>query len=741
MVERRLCNAAKTGDITSASGWLRRLSKHLAKEGKSRSSFTTRSLNEAARTGNEEVAELLIKFGFNLEQRWNGQTPLLTAAANSHEGMVELLVKHKANINAQDAKEGNTALHYASEKALTLTSMPVLLRNRAAVNIRNRLSWTPLMLAATKYSPAVVKLLLHYRANPSLRDPKGFNALHLAATMGLEKIMIELLAQKMDIDDQEAPAYNTALHCATRSNRPLIVKLLLERGANVNVQQKGGHHITPVHLACSLGNCKVLEVLLRWNPNLGLRDIQKRTPLDVASQAKHKDALELLLKAGANPNNEETNGPCTFWQMMSLKNLDLAQVLLDHGADIDRRGRKGETVLHYVAGLNEETQMQFMLDNHADIEATDSTGMTPLMVAAVYKCNISLGMLLDNGANVHAKLRAYGITALHMAVRSDSIDAVSMLLAFGADPLARTLDGHLPVNESYHTGNTEIRGLLTQAMSAARKHFSIEEQSEKRDHRPAATQSFDPRFNSRPEPDLRDQEYHAKFPTPSRPSPSQFGPLTPIPAPFQARNWEPQSDSNMPVQMSSTYYGPISQTPKSPNERELGPLYGERLTINTPPYLDPPSSPVPGNATDLNFQSRYGGGAGWRTPVQITRALRPEEQLLPPPPPTPPPSLPKILLQDTEQYSGSRSGISSIGSSPKPLAEPPSSPHPHPPSQGHGASSGAKTRDLPKDEKSPMPWNCFTYKEYDETRQKYPAPWQCLSFQEYDEKRRRYLAS
>lgn len=443
----------------------------LSREGKSPRSFRTKALNEAARTGHEEVAELLIKFGCNLEIKVNGKTPLLTAADNSHEGMVDLLVKHKAKLNAQDSKEGDTALHIVTYKGLNSVTES-LLHSRADPNIRNRQNMTPLMIAVNEHSPNITKSLLNFKANALLQSRSGATAMNMAASWGFVEYVEQLLDHGIGIDEQSPPLYHTALHSAARANQPEVAQLLLERGANLNLQQGGAYHANALHFAVSRRHRKVTEVLLKWKPDLEIRSTIDVTALHVAVQEQQHDITEMLLKNGADPNARRRKWFTALSMSLSSGDLDIAQLLIDYGADTELPDQKGATLMHYIAGKNDEKYMQFMLDNNANVNARDLAGMTPLMVAADGQYLVSLGMLLEHGAQTELRGPGRGWTALHMAAYSGLVESVSLLLAFGADPEAKADSGdrEIPFTVVRKRRQGEAAKLLSEASAPYRDH-------------------------------------------------------------------------------------------------------------------------------------------------------------------------------------------------------------------------------------------------------------------------------
>jgi ankyrin repeat protein len=77
-----------------------------------------------------------------------------------------------------------------------------------------------------------------------------------------------------------------------------------------------------------------------------------------------------------------------------------------------------------------------------------------------------LGALLKDGAAVHARDSA-GRTPLHLAAARDNATVVEMLLAYGANPLAKAVADLTPLHEAAWCGNRETATLLASAVVKA----------------------------------------------------------------------------------------------------------------------------------------------------------------------------------------------------------------------------------------------------------------------------------
>ncbi|OLY82257.1 Ankyrin repeat domain-containing protein 54 [Smittium mucronatum] len=80
---------------------------------------------------------------------------------------------------------------------------------------------------------------------------------------------------------------------------PEEISQLVESGANFNASDE--HSRTALHVACSLGNIKAVEMLLGYGCDPNSVDIVGNTPLNIAAIAGHTEIVLLLLQFGADP--------------------------------------------------------------------------------------------------------------------------------------------------------------------------------------------------------------------------------------------------------------------------------------------------------------------------------------------------------------------------------------------------------------------------------------------------------
>lgn len=222
-------------------------------------------LRRAAIMNQLAEAEALVKQSPTMVQSHDDlrRTPLHLACAQAGLPLVELLLKHGADVNATDFAD-HTPLHGAA-LAGNVDIINALLAMKADPNQRNRQLATPLFLAAMRGALPAIDVLLRGGAELQAVDNLGETALHRAASRGLVE----------------------------------AIKLLLDRGADVNVRDRQGH--SALHQAAQQGHTEAVKLLLARKADATLVDVSGQTASGLAAKRNHEEVVQLLNHSPPKP--------------------------------------------------------------------------------------------------------------------------------------------------------------------------------------------------------------------------------------------------------------------------------------------------------------------------------------------------------------------------------------------------------------------------------------------------------
>ncbi|XP_013378976.1 uncharacterized protein LOC106150616 isoform X2 [Lingula anatina] len=119
----------------------------------------------------------------------------------------------------------------------------------------------------------------------------------------IERLQHLLTAGHIDINEQ-AWGWSTLLHCAAGGGRTQCVQLLLQHGADTDIQDKLGR--TPLHCAADHGYTQCVQLLLQHGADTSIQDwFFMRTPLHWAASGGHIECVQLLLQHGSDTSIQD----------------------------------------------------------------------------------------------------------------------------------------------------------------------------------------------------------------------------------------------------------------------------------------------------------------------------------------------------------------------------------------------------------------------------------------------------
>lgn len=273
-------------------------------------------LHWAARHNQPGVCEMLLSLGYNAdEQDSEGKTPLLwcryaiTGDAERSETL-KVLIRHGADV-AMRFHNNLGILHNFPyhEGKWSRTEMKLLIQAGADVNAENNAGVTPL-LQYLQHGDAERARLLHISgANILHGTKKGFNGL-MSASLGSLPEFIQCACDAGADINAVTNKGDTALIYACRGvgkQASSCCKLLLERGASVTPRSYLMQE-TALHVAASNGLTDIVKMLLDKGANIEMKDCDGCTALMRAVYYCFPETIRLLLERGASMNARNNLG-------------------------------------------------------------------------------------------------------------------------------------------------------------------------------------------------------------------------------------------------------------------------------------------------------------------------------------------------------------------------------------------------------------------------------------------------
>ena len=294
-------------------------------------------LNIAIDTNNTDIVACILensKPDIDLQDD-EGMTALISAAKKNNCAIIKLLLTYGADINKADYN-GVTALMIAANWG-NVEAVQCLLRNsHIQMNKRDKFGGTAFMhlAVAEQNSCPMLEIFLRYGADINQADDEGITALMSAIPKNNMNLFECLVYNRTIIIDQPDKRGMTALMWAVRYNNCPMIKILLDRGADVNKRNNSG--MTPLMKAAHDGQIDVVQCLFdNANVAINQRTQAGLTALMFAVHGRMNNILmiNLLLGYGADLNQKDIKGWTALMKAISLKDKPIIKLLLNVGAN------------------------------------------------------------------------------------------------------------------------------------------------------------------------------------------------------------------------------------------------------------------------------------------------------------------------------------------------------------------------------------------------------------------------
>ncbi|XP_074844658.1 NF-kappa-B inhibitor epsilon [Carettochelys insculpta] len=225
------------------------------------------------------------------------------------------------------SEDGDTLLHLAiihSFPALALCCIAQL--PREVLEIQNDLFQTPLHLAVFLEQPTVVRALIHKGVSLTLQDRNGNTPLHVAC-------------EQQNIE------------CSKQLLEPTLRESTQPRSSPQDLQLQNWQGLACLHISTLKGNLQLMELLLQSGADINVQDgTSGKTPLHLAVESRDHKAVKYLLSKGAHVDALMYNGCTPLHLAVGRKDAAMAAILYHSGADTLLRNMEDETAQDLADG-------------------------------------------------------------------------------------------------------------------------------------------------------------------------------------------------------------------------------------------------------------------------------------------------------------------------------------------------------------------------------------------------------
>lgn len=226
--------------------------------------------------------------------------------------------------------------------------------------------------------------------------------------------------------------FNYFLTYAVMYNKYDIVKLLLDKGARIDISDNDGK--TLLFAPIKYNYMDILKLLLETNNNviginiIDMRDKINMTPLHYAVILKNIDAVKLLIKYNSNPNSYAKDGFNSLHMSIYSREPQICEIIINNISNINSQCDTGETALHIACNLQLKNIVEILLKNKANVNIQDyELGITPIFYSVKQNDVEITKLLIEHNVNPNIQ-DYYGNTIINQLIIEDNYELFVLVM-------------------------------------------------------------------------------------------------------------------------------------------------------------------------------------------------------------------------------------------------------------------------------------------------------------------------
>jgi len=348
-------------------------------------------LNFAASTGqaNTKVYDLCIKKGINPKKDvdHNGANALLLVAPYDKDfKLINYFISKGLDLKSTD-KDGNTAFNYAA-KTGSISTLKALIAKGVKFN-DNAMIFASQGVRGVSNTLEVYQYLEGLNIKPNAISKNGENVLHAVVRKEKQADVIRFfLSKRVDANKTDNDGNTPLINAAASNNDLEIINMLIANVKDINQANKKG--VTALAQAIKSNTPEVVKLLIEKGANLEVLDasgdnlssylIQSYNPQKTQD---FESKIKILSEKGYSIETTQKNGNTVYHLAVTKNDVSLLKLVERFKANINSKNKEGMTALHKAALIaKDDVLLKYMMTIGARKEVTTDLNETAYDLAS-----------------------------------------------------------------------------------------------------------------------------------------------------------------------------------------------------------------------------------------------------------------------------------------------------------------------------------------------------------------------
>ena len=301
--------------------------------------------------------------------------------------------------------------------------------------------------------------------NDNIKQIQTCDLLNYACFCGYVEVVKLLIDKNVNLEVEANRGCNERpIHFACERGNIEIVKLLIDK--NVNLEVEDDYKQRPIHFACRRDSFEIVKLLVDKNVNLDVEDEYEQRPIYFACTGGHYYVVDYLLKKGIELDYETNNK--IFSMICYYGYVSVVKLVIEKGVDLEFEFEnkylwpKKMKPIHIVCRSNNSKFMEHIsgTKKYGCVARTNinETNDNQLNIKHTY----ILKLLIDAGINLETE-NENGCRAIHFVCGEGHIAMCEMLIKEGVNLEAEDIDNLRPIHYACDENHLQIVELLIEA--------------------------------------------------------------------------------------------------------------------------------------------------------------------------------------------------------------------------------------------------------------------------------------